>query len=170
MAETGILPPDARVELLNGEIIDMSPIGPFHGGVTNYLINAFNAACRGRWVIAAQNPVHLDEHSEPQPDLALLKPSADFYRKRHPEPEDVYLIIEVSDTTLEQDRVQKLPLYGRAGIQEIWIVNLRERVIEIYREPNYTGYSSQTVLHAGDRAKVLAFTDVSVDVADLLKQ
>src|SRR5437870_689405 len=82
MAETGVLRPDTRVELLNGEIIDMSPIGPFPGGVTNYLIEIFTAASQGRWMTSVQNPVHLDEYSEPQPDLMLLKPSPDFYRNR----------------------------------------------------------------------------------------
>jgi Uma2 family endonuclease len=93
MAETGVLPPDARVELLNGEIIDLSPIGPFHGGVANYLNQFFTNAARHRWIMSVQNPVRLEDHSEPQPDLMLLKPASDFYRKRHPQPEDVFLLI-----------------------------------------------------------------------------
>ena len=82
MAETGVLRPGARVELLNGEIVDMSPIGPFHGGGVNYLIEVFTAASRGRWTTSVQNPVHLSEESEPRPELMLLRPSAGFYRKR----------------------------------------------------------------------------------------
>src|ERR1043166_5690367 len=116
MAETGVLHPDARVELLNGEIIDMSPIGPFHGDVTTYLTEVFAAASKGRWRTRVQTPVRLDEHSEPQPDLVLAKPIADTYRKRHPEPKEVYLLIEISDTTLEADQEDKLPAYGRAGV------------------------------------------------------
>ena len=170
MAETGVLKPDARVELLNGEIIDMSPIGPFHGGVTNYLIEVFTAASKGRWKTSVQNPVHLDDHSEPQPDMLLLKPSSDFYRKRHPQPEDVYLLIEVSDTSLTTDREDKLPAYGRAGIPEVWIVNLSDLTLEIYREPHFTGYGAKTVLRAGDQAKPQAFPDVAVDIAELLKR
>ena len=169
MAETGVLKPDARVELLNGEIIDMSPIGPFHGGVVNYLIEVFTAARRGRWVTAVQNPVHLSDDSEPQPDLLLLKPSADFYRKRHPRPEDVCLLIEVSDTSLATDRDDKLPAYGRAGIAEVWIVNLNEETIEVYREPHFTGYGSRSTLGAGEKAAPRAFPDAAVDVAELLK-
>ena len=103
MAETGVLRPDARVELLNGEIIDMSPIGPFHGDVTTYLTEVFAAASKGRWRTRVQNPVRLDEHSEPQPDLVLAKPIAETYRKRHPQPQEVYLLIEISDATLEAD-------------------------------------------------------------------
>ena len=170
MAETGVLTPDARVELLTGEIIDMSPIGPFHGGVVNCLIQLFTTAAKGRWVISVQNPVRLDDHSEPQPDLMLLRPVPDFYRKRHPQQNDVFLLIEVSDTTLEYDRDQKLPAYGGAGVPEVWIVNLNETTIEVYHEPNFTGYGRKTVLRAGDQAKPKAFPDVVVDVAELLKR
>jgi len=169
MAETGVLKPDARVELLDGQIIDMSPIGPFHGGVTKKLNQFFNSVCRNRWIMAVQDPVHLDDHSEPQPDLMLLKPSADFYRKRHPRPDDVFLLIEVSDTSLATDRDDKLPAYARAGIKEVWIVNLIDRTIEVYREPNFTGYSKKSVLRPGDKASPMAFPDVTVDVGELLK-
>jgi Uma2 family endonuclease len=169
MAETGVLRPDARVELLDGKIIDMSPIGPFHGGVTDYLNEFFVAASIGRWRTRVQNSLRLDDHSEPQPDLVLAKPAGDFYRKRHPQPADVYLLIEVSDTTLETDKENKLPAYGRAGIPEVWIVNLNELTVEIYREPNFTGYTSKTILRPGDKAAPHAFPDVSVDVAELLQ-
>ena len=169
MAETGVLKPDARVELLNGEIIDISPIGPFHGGVVNYLIEVFTVARHGRWVTTVQNPVHLGDDSEPQPDLLLLKPSSDFYRKRHPQPGDVFLLIEVSDTSLTADRDDKLPAYGRAGIAEVWIVNLNEENIEVYREPHFTGYGSRSILRAGEKATPRAFPDVAVDVAELLE-
>ena len=168
MAETGVLRPDARVELLNGRILDMSPIGPFHGGVTDYLTEIFTAASQGRWRTRVQNSLHLDEHSEPQPDVVLAKPLN--YRTRHPGSGDVYLLIEVSESTLEADQEQKLPAYGRAGISEVWIVNLAELVLEIYREPNFTGYGHKTVLRAGDQARPLAFPDVAVDVAELLKK
>jgi Uma2 family endonuclease len=170
MAETGVLRPDARVELLDGRIIDMSPIGPFHGGVITYLIEIFTAASKGRWQTTVQNPVHLDDHSEPQPDLLLLKPSPHYYRKRHPQPEDVYLLIEVSDTSLTTDREDKLPVYGRAGISEVWIVNLADLSVEVYREPHFTGYGSKTILHACDQAVPQAFPDAAVNVAELLKR
>ncbi len=170
MAETGVLRPGARVELLDGRIIDMSPIGPFHGGVTNHLVEIFTLASRGRWRTSVQNPLHLDEHSEPQPDLMLLKPAADFYRKRHPLPSDVFLLLEVSDTTIELDREEKLPAYGRAGVAEVWIVDLNHAAIEVYRQPHFTGYGSKTILRAGDQAKPLTFPDVAVDVDGLLKR
>lgn len=170
MAETGVLPANARVELLNGEIIDMSPIGPFHGGVANYLTEMFTAAAKGRWITTIQNPLHLDDQSEPQPDVLLLKPAKDFYRRRHPQPEDVFLLVEISDTSLQAGQEEKLPIYGKAGIPEVWIINLNELTIEIYREPHFNGYGSKTILRAGDEAKPLAFPDVAINVAELLKR
>jgi Uma2 family endonuclease len=170
MAETGVLRPDARVELLDGQIIDMSPIGPFHSTVVGDLTQWFIESSKGRWLVRSQSPVSLDEHSEPQPDLMLLKPAAHRYRESHPRPEDVYLLVEVSDTTLALDRNEKLPAYGRAGIGEVWIVNLNETTIEVYREPHFTGYGSKTVLRGGDKAASQAFRDVAVDVSELLKR
>jgi Uma2 family endonuclease len=169
MAETGVLRPDARVELLAGRIIDKSPIGPFHGGVTKRLIRFFTALAKSRWVVAAQDPVHLDDHSEPQPDLMLLKPAADDYTTRQPGPADVFLLIEVADSSLNLDREEKLPAYGHAGISEVWILNLPAKTIEVYREPHFTGYGVNKTLHSGDKASPLAFPDVAVEVAELLK-
>jgi Uma2 family endonuclease len=168
MAETGVLKPGARVELLNGEIIDMSPIGPFHGGVTDYLNEVFVNASKGRWRTRVQNSLRLDEHSEPEPDLVLAKPVA--YRQRHPGPEDVFLLVEVSETSLEFDQGEKLSAYGRAGIPEVWIVNLADLTVEVYREPHFTGYGAKTVLRAGEQARPQAFPDVAVDVAELLQK
>jgi len=169
MAETGVLRPDARVELLDGQIIDMSPIGPSHGGVVKRLNDYFSRLAQGRWLMAVQDPLRLDPQSEPEPDLMLLKRAPDFYTSRHPVPEDVFLLIEVADTTLEFDREEKLPAYGRAGVAEVWIVNLSEQTIEVYREPHFAGYTATKVLCAGERACPLAFPDVAVDVAELLK-
>ena len=168
MAEVGLLGPDARVELLDGQIIDMSPIGPFHGSVVNRLTRLFNRHVGDRWFVSSQNPVRLDNESEPQPDLMLLQPSADDYTARHPTAEDVFLLIEVADTSLVLDREEKLPAYGRAGIAEVWIVNLTEQVIEIYREPHFAGYASKTILRVGEQARPQAFPDVAVDVTELL--
>jgi Uma2 family endonuclease len=170
MAETGVLRPDARVELLNGEIIDMSPIGPFHGGLVGRLTRLFNKLSQDRWLVWPQNPLHLDDHSEPEPDVMLLKPSPDDYTNRHPEPDDVFLLIEVSDASLDYDREEKLPAYGRAGIVEVWIVNLRDQTLEIYREPHFTGYGSKTIVRAGSLAAPLAFPDADVDLGELLKR
>jgi hypothetical protein len=170
MGETGVLRPDARVELLDGQIIDMSPIGPSHGSVVKRLNHFFHGVSQGRWLLAVQDPLHLDNHSEPQPDLMLLKPAADFYRRRHPGPGDVFLLVEVSDSTLDFDREAKLPAYARAGVVEVWIVNLTEETLEIYREPNFTGYSSVQTLRPGDQASPSRFPNAVIDVAQLLSR
>jgi Uma2 family endonuclease len=170
MAETGLLTPDDRVELLDGEIIDMSPIGPFHGGATKYLIEHFNQTANGRWLLAVQDPIHLEDYSEPQPDLMLLKRAPHFYRTRHPVPAEVFLLIEVADTSLEYDREKKIPAYGRAGIPEVWIINLLDQSIEVYREPHLTGYVSISILHIGGKASPLAFPDAAVDIAELMQR
>lgn len=168
MAETGVLKPDARVELLDGQIVDRTPIGPFHGGLVNRLNRFFTSASGGRWLVSVQNPALLDEYSEPQPDLMLLKPAPDDYTSRHPRPDEVLLLIEVADTTLAYDRGEKLSAYGRAGIREVWIINLSERSIEVCRESHYAGYGSITVLRPGDQARPLLFPDVAADVAGLV--
>jgi Uma2 family endonuclease len=168
MGELGFLPPDARVELLNGQIIDMSPIGPTHGGVVTRLIRLLGPLSHGRWQLTVQNPIHLDDYSEPQPDLTLLKPRADDYVRSHAVPEDIFLLIEVSDSTLETDREVKIPAYGRASIAEVWIVNLVNSTLEIYREPNFTGYGAAKVLQAGDKASPGSFPDAIIDVGELL--
>lgn len=170
MAETGVLRPDARVELLDGRIIDMSPIGPYHGGLVKRLIRVLNAKSKARWMISAQDPLRLDEYSEPEPDIMLLKPAADDYTNRHPEPRDVFLLIEVSDTSIGYDQGQKLPAYGRAGVPEVWLLNLNEEIVEVYREPNFTGYASRSILQKGQQASPQAFPDVTIDVAELLKR
>ena len=169
MAETGLIKPDARVELLDGQIIDMMPIGPFHGGAVKRLNRLFAKAAKDRFLIAVQDPVRLNDHSEPEPDLMLLKPRMDDYSNSHPKPEDVFLLVEVADSTLEFDRTEKIPAYGAAGIREVWLVNLPEQKVEVYREPHYTGFASRTVLTPGATVIPAAFPDVIVDVAALLR-
>jgi len=170
MAETGVLRPDARVELLDGEIIDMSPIGPFHGGVVGRLTRLFTILSKDRWLVWPQNPLRLGDYSEPEPDVMLLKPSPDDYINRLPGAEDVFLLVEVSDSSLVIDVEKKLPLYGRAGVVEVWIINLEDLAIQINRDPHFNGYGSKTILRAGDQARPLAFPDTVVDVAELLKR
>jgi Uma2 family endonuclease len=170
LAETGALRPDRRTELLHGKIIDMSPIGPFHSTVVNRITRLLNLNAGDRWIVSSQNPIHLDDHSEPQPDLTLLKPSSDEYASGHARPEDVLLLVEISDSSLDYDREEKLPCYGRAGIAGVWIVNLNNRTLEVYREPHFNGYGAKTILHPGDQAAPQAFPDAIVAVAELLKR
>lgn len=168
MAETGIIKPDARVELLEGEVNDMVPIGPFHAGAAGRLAELFTMIGGNRWHVRSQSPVRIGQDSEPQPDLALVKRRKDFYTGRHPCQEDVYLLVEIADSSLSFDRHQKLPVYGKASIPEVWIVNLPERCIEVYRDPHFTGFGSQQVVREDSSVSPSAFPDVVVRVADVL--
>lgn len=117
MGEAGVFPPDRRVELLEGEIIEVIPIGPFHAGVVNRLSNLLASISAGRWIVTTQNPVRLSLHSEPQPDVVLVRPDPDDYTTKHPKAEDVHLLIEVAESSLDYDRGEKLAAYGKAGIR-----------------------------------------------------
>jgi len=170
MGEAGVFPPDRRVELLEGEIIDMIPVGPFHSGVVNRLAGQLFSIHRGRWMVTNQNPVRLDRHSEPQPDILLVRRDPDDYCGRHPTPEDVFLLVEVAESSLDYDRGEKLAAYGKAGIKEYWLVNLPGNCVEVFRDPHFTGYSSSVVLKPGETASPVAFPDVKIDVAALLRK
>jgi Uma2 family endonuclease len=135
MGEAGILHEDSRVELIEGEIIDMPPIGSIHAGTVSYLTRQFGLAVGESAIVSPQNPVILGEHSEPQPDIALLRPCDDFYTKSHPHPEDVLLIAEVSDSTLRYDHGIKIPLYARHGIPEVWLVDVEHEKLSLFRKP-----------------------------------
>ena len=150
MAEAGILGADNRVELIGGEIIDMAPIGQNHAGTVISLNQALVLAFAGGAFVSVQNPIHLDDMSEPQPDFAVLRYRADFYRSgERPRPADVLLLIEVADSSLRFDRVVKLPLYARADIAEVWIADLRQRVVDVHRAPRDGRYTDMTTIQAG---------------------
>jgi len=168
LAEIGVLHEDERVELLRGQIVNMMPIGPFQGGSVNRLTRLFERLSHDRWITSVQNPVQLGEHDEPQPDLLLLRPRDDFYAGRHPQPGDVFLLVEVADSTLLTDREEKLPIYARARIAEVWIVNLPERVVEVYRGPGDGTYAEQRRVRPGDQLAPAAFPDAAIDTAALL--
>lgn len=170
MAEAGILTPDARVELLDGQIFDMLPIGPFHASASRRLNNFFARLGEGRWLVDMQNPVRLNSRSEPQPDIALLRPLDAEYALRHPMPEDVFLLVEVAESSVRYDRGRKLAAYARAGIVEYWIVNLVEGVVEVYRQPLPTERAYQSITRVRGEARVAptAFPDAEIAVADLL--
>lgn len=153
MGETGFLGPEARLELLEGELFEMAPIGSFHAGTVNILNRLFMRLVADTAVVDCQNPVVLDDHSEPQPDIALLRPRPDYYLKAHPRAEDVLLLIEVSDSTARFDRKTKVPLYARHGIPEVWlVVGPQRRHIEVYRDPQPDRGGYQTRLHVREGA------------------
>jgi Uma2 family endonuclease len=140
MGEAGILR-DARVELVEGEIIKMSPIGSMHAGTVSRLSRWFNLAVGETAIVSTQNPLILGYHSEPEPDLALLRPRKDFYTSAHPRAADVLLIVEVADSSLRYDREIKIPLYARHGIPEVWLVDLENRKLSLYSKPVDKSYA-----------------------------
>ena len=140
LAGTGVLADDYRGELMEGEIIDMPPIGSEHGGCVKWLAGFFHARLGNSAVISVQDPIRLGDFSEPQPDIAIVRPRDDFYRHGHPIPTDILLLIEVADTSLHYDRTVKGPLYARYGIPEYWLVDLIARRLERYLTPTAMSY------------------------------
>ena len=168
MSDSGILKKNDRVELIRGEIVEMSPIGTRHAAFVRRLNTLFSEKLRGRAIVDIQNPVELDDTSEPQPDVALLQPRADFYILGHPQPRDILLIIEVADTTVRYDREVKIPLYAEDGIVEVWLVDINGQSLEVYREPTPDGYQNVRQLTRGASLSSLAFPDVTIAVNEIL--
>jgi Uma2 family endonuclease len=168
MAEAGILTQNDHVELIGGEIFDMTPIGSAHAGKTDRLNRLFaRAAADGLVLVRVQGPLRLDAYNEPEPDVMLLKPRQDDYQDRHPGAADVLLLVELSESSLAYDRGTKLALYARFGVPEVWIVDLPGAAIEVYREPTGDAYALKQRLTSGSLAPVLV-PGVTIDVGALL--
>lgn len=168
LGEANIFPPESRIELINGEILDMAPIGFNHAGHIIRLLNFFATRIANKALINAQNPLQLGDLSEPEPDFMLLKPNTDYYSSRHPTADDILLLIEVSDTSLQFDQNQKLRLYALHNIPEYWLLNLNDVCLEVYRKPNGEVYAEKTTLYPGDSVTLSQLTDISIQVADIL--
>lgn len=168
MAQAGIFGEDDRVELLGGDVVRMSPIGSAHVACVNRLNSWFARRLRERAQVSVQNPIRLDDRSEPQPDVVLLRPRADFYESALPGPADVLLLVEVVDTTAEADRGFKLPLYSHSGIVEVWIVDLAAGVIEVHRQPDGVGYRESVRTGRGQAVAAGAFPDQPILVVDAI--
>ena len=165
MGEAGILGPEDRVELIDGDIIDMAPIGQDHAATVCGLVDTLVLACAGQAIVSPQNPVRLNRYSEPQPDIAVLKLRPDRYRTGAPPgPADTLLLIEVSDSSLSIDRKVKLPLYAQAGIAEFWIVNLKDRILEAYRTPTGDDYADMTTHQANERIALSLAPEIVVQL------
>jgi Uma2 family endonuclease len=169
LQDAGVLGEDDRVELIGGDLVMMSPIGSKHAGYVNRLTRLLVQSTESRAVVAVQNPVHLDEYSEPQPDLVVLSPREDDYTRSHPMPEDVLLVIEVADTTADYDRDVKIRAYARAGIAEAWLIDLAAGWLEAYREPSSAGYKLLRKVLPGERVSPQAFPDIALAVSDIIR-
>jgi Uma2 family endonuclease len=168
MAAAGILGPDDRVELIDGEIIQMSPIGDRHVGHVNRLTHVFVTSFAVRAVVSIQSPIQLNNYTEPEPDVLVLKPRPDYYVSKKVRAEDALLIVEVADTTLRYDRDIKVPKYAAAGIPEVWIESLSADELLVYRDPAGAAYATSLTLHRGDSVSAIAFPDVVFKVEDIL--
>lgn len=168
MGETGILAPDARVELIEGEIIEMSPIGSRHAACVNLISDVCNRQLGGKVIVRTQSPIVLDDFSEPEPDVSILRFRGDYYRSAHPRPDDVLLVIEVAETTIRFDRSVKSSLYARAGLSEYLIFNLPDDLVESYARPEAGAYQNTQLLKRGDRFESLVVPELMLDVETIL--
>jgi Uma2 family endonuclease len=167
MGDTGVLDPEERVELLEGEIVYMSPIGSKHAGVVNALVELLVGQLAGRANVIVQNPLRLLPRSEPQPDVLVARRRSDFYRGGHPTAEDVLLLIEVSDSSLRTDRAIKLPIYARQRIAEVWLIDLAARAVHVHTDPDGDDYRSVRTVRDGALTPV-ALADLTLRIPDML--
>jgi Uma2 family endonuclease len=168
MGEAGVLAPEARVELIEGEIIDMAPIGSRHASVVNRLNRIIVPAVGDRAIVQVQGPVRLDDFSEPEPDVALLKPRADYYRDALPGAADVLLIIEVADSTQRYDRRVKVPLYARHGVPEVWVIDLENSLAHFHRRPGDGAYTDVSATAHPAATPIAALPGVAIDLSGIL--
>ena len=169
MAEVGLLAPDARVELIEGEIVDMAPIGTEHGSVVDQLNRLLTRAVGDLAIVRIQGAIRLSQITEPEPDVAVLKARADFYRHEQPPGTDTLLVVEVSDSTLRYDRDVKVPLYARHGVAEVWIVDLQRGRVLFYASPADGEYRKQSSVDRPAMTPLAALPSVSVDLSGLLE-
>lgn len=165
MGKAGVFHVDDRVELINGEIVDMTPIGSRHASVVARLSRSLTWTVGDAALVWTQNPVVLGEASETQPDIALLRPRSDFYAGAHPRPADVLLLIEVADTSMRYDREVKIPLYARHSIPEVWLVDLGRASIAAYRDPAESGYQDATRLDNLRCARLPGLQAITADLS-----
>ena len=167
MIEHGILTTEDRVELLNGVIIKKMPKGIQYAALNDLAGEIFREKLGDKIIVRNQNPVVLNEFSEPEPDLVLCRPPREKYFERHPTPEDILLIVEISDSTLGRDRAAKGLAYAQADIQQYLVLNVPDRAIEDYRQPNADGYGSKQTYHRGEQFNLVAFPDLEIAVDSL---
>jgi Uma2 family endonuclease len=167
MVEQGLLTKDLKVELIHGQLVAKMPIGTKHSRMVNTLKRLLFSKLGDRAVIATQNPVALHEYSEPEPDLAIIKLPEMAYENRHPEPEDVFFLIEVADSSLRFDREGKIPLYASCDIPEAWLLDVNAQTLTVYRDPEGARYRTEQVYRAGDTFQLGAFPGVEIHLNEL---
>jgi len=173
MGDIGILQPDERIELIDGVLNKMSPIGSQHAACVSKITNLLLPTLLGSALVRVQNPIILDDNTEPEPDIAIVRQRDDDYSAAHPRPNDILIVIEVADTTLEYDKRVKLSRYAKANIPEVWIVNLVDKRVEVYQEvvlpkDGAAAYRTRTDYYTGDMISLPAFPNLEIAVADIL--
>lgn len=168
LAEIGVLSPTERVELIEGTIYTMSPIGSGHRGNLDFLADELRDRLKKRTIVSTQQPIHLDDHSEPEPDISVVRYRKDYYRKNHPRPEDVFFIVEIMDTSAAYDRGLKLAAYAKAGIPEVWLADLRGEFFEVHRMPVGGVYTVSFSKGRGEEISPEAFPDIALKIDDIL--
>lgn len=166
MIENGVFDENDQVELLNGAIVEKMPKGTKHSAATDRVARVFYRQFGETIFIRNQNPIWLDEFSEPEPDITLATLKADEYENSHPTPNEIYLVLEVSDSTLGYDRNTKGDAYSRAGIQQYLVLNVQEKTIEDYREPSADGFQAKQTYRAGQKFNLVAFPEIEISVSD----
>lgn len=167
MGEAGIFTEDDRVELIDGEILEMTPIGALHAAVVSRLTELLVTRLAGKAYVSVQNPIRLGDHTEPQPDLVVARRRDSLYTDRHPEARDIHLVIEVADPSLRYDKQEKVPRYGRAGVPETWLVDLDAREVTVYTDPGPGAYANRQVRHRGDDVVAAGMPEIRVSVDDV---
>lgn len=168
LGEANIFPPDSRIELIEGEIFEMSPIGSNHASHLKRINKLFTRLIPENLFSSVQDPLQLGDLSEPEPDFMLLKPSQDSYSSRHPFAEDVLLLIEIADSSLTFDQNQKLRLYALHNVPEYWLLNLNDNCLEVYLKPHGEVYAEKNTLYKGDSITLSQLPGISIQVADIL--
>jgi Uma2 family endonuclease len=167
MAESGSFAPDARVELIDGEIIDMPPIGSTHAGTVIQLDTLLHRAVGDRALVSCQLPIQVGDWSEPQPDLAVLANRASFYKDRHPSESDTLLVVEVSDSTLDHDLRRKKALYARQRIREYWVVDVANRRLHMFHSPAGADYQHASSIDRPGTLEISALPGTSIDLSSI---
>ncbi|MGB7521695.1 MAG: Uma2 family endonuclease [Spirulinaceae cyanobacterium] len=168
MVETGLLHPEEQVELLEGQIINMTPQGPFHAATTDYTTEHLRHALAGKALLRSEKPIILNQYSEPEPDIAVVHLHPYRYADRHPQVSQVYLLVEVADTTLDYDCNTKAKIYAGAGIEDYWVLNIKKRQLHTFREPMVDSYGKKEVWAETTSLSPLAFPEITIEISRLL--
>lgn len=168
MAQSGILAEGDHVELIEGEVVRMSPIGARHASCVKRLTSLFTQILGQKVILGVQDPIRLSIYSEPQPDLSLLRPKTDFYAEEHPTPADVFLVVEVADTSIGYDREEKIPLYARSGIAEVWLIDLPQETVTLYAEPIRGQYRQMRESRRGEAVISTIFRELAFEADAVL--